>query len=172
MSVRDEQIAVYDAAGAVVGAASRARMRREGLWHAATAVLVRSQDGRSVYVHRRTDSKEVYPGMYDCWAGGVVAAGEDPDAAARRELAEELGVTGSAVRWRFRTVHELATVRFHAFVYETRWSGSIVHQPDEVADGGWMPLDELRAKLGDPGFSFVPDGRQFIEEWFSRRLGD
>jgi len=45
-------------------------------------------------MHRRTDTKDVYPGRYDVWAGGCVAAGEDPVDAAHRELAEELGVTG------------------------------------------------------------------------------
>ncbi|MCI2418460.1 NUDIX domain-containing protein [Saccharopolyspora sp. K220] len=143
-------------------------MRAEGLWHAASSVLVLSPDGSEVYVHRRTDTKDIYPGMHDCWAGGVVAAGEDPDVTARRELAEELGVREVPVRFLFRTVHELGSVRFHGYLYETRWGGSIVHQPEEVAEGWWMPLSELRERLSDPHWPFVPDGRQFIEEWFAR----
>jgi hypothetical protein len=71
-------VARYDSSGAVVGAAPRSVMRAEGLWHAATLVLVRSGDGRCVYVHERTSTKDVYPGLRDCWAGGVVSAGETP----------------------------------------------------------------------------------------------
>ncbi|GAA0514424.1 NUDIX hydrolase [Saccharopolyspora subtropica] len=168
MNASGELVAVYDAAGRVVGSATRQRMRAEGLWHAAASVLVLSPDGTEVYVHRRTDSKDVYPGMHDCWAGGVVAAGEDPDATARRELAEELGVRGVPVRFVFRTVHELGSVRFHGFLYEARWDGPIVHQPDEVAEGWWMPLPELRERLRDPSWPFVPDARQFVQEWFAR----
>lgn len=159
-------MAVYDTLGNVVGSAPRTRMRREGLWHAATSVLVRSTDGHSVYVHRRTDTKDVHPGLHDCWAGGVILAGEAPDEAANRELVEELGVD-AAPRFLFRTVHREETVRFHAFLYEVFWDGPIVHQPEEVADGWWISVTELRARLDDPAWPFVPDGRQFFEEWLA-----
>ncbi|RCW40462.1 isopentenyldiphosphate isomerase [Halopolyspora algeriensis] len=164
----EEQVAVYDASGRVTGSATRARMRHEGLWHAATSVLVRSPDGQSVYVHRRTSTKDVYPGLYDCWAGGVVAAGEAPERTARRELAEELGID-AAPRFLFRTVHQRASVRFHAFLHEVSWDGPIVHQPEEVAEGWWASLPELHALLDDPDRPFVPDGRQFLEEWLASR---
>ncbi|MEV0083498.1 NUDIX domain-containing protein [Saccharopolyspora sp. NPDC050642] len=168
MSAGEESVAVYDAAGSVVGSATRRRMRAEGLWHAASAVLLLSPDRNSIYVHRRTDTKDVYPGMHDCAAGGVVAAGEDPDVTAVRELAEELGVRDVPVRYLFRSTYEQGTVRYHGFLYEALWDGPIVHQPEEVAEGWWMPLGELRERLNDPGWPFVPDGRQFAEEWFAR----
>ncbi|MBB5152622.1 NUDIX hydrolase [Saccharopolyspora phatthalungensis] len=167
MSAGDESVAIYDAAGRVVGSATRRRMRAEGLWHAVGEVLVLSPDRKEVYVHRRTDSKDIYPGMHDCWAGGVIAAGEDPEVTARRELAEELGVRGAPVRFLFQTVHQSGSVRFHGFLYETQWDGPIVHQAEEIAEGWWMPLAELRARLRDPQWPFVPDGRQFIKEWFA-----
>ncbi|GAA2807174.1 NUDIX domain-containing protein [Saccharopolyspora taberi] len=167
MSAQNELVALYDEAGRVVGSATRRRMRAEGLWHAAGEVLVLSPDRASVYVHRRTWTKDVFPGMHDCWAGGVVAAGEQPERTAEREVAEELGVTARPVPL-FRTVHDLGSVRFHAFLHEVLWDGPIVHQPEEVAEGWWMPLAELRERLSDPRWPFVPDGRQFIEEWFAR----
>ncbi|MER6797664.1 NUDIX hydrolase, partial [Amycolatopsis mediterranei] len=68
----DELVALYDQAGSVVGTTRRARLRREGLWHAAGVVLVRSGDGSAVYVHLRTPGKDVFPSTWDCWAGGVV----------------------------------------------------------------------------------------------------
>jgi 8-oxo-dGTP pyrophosphatase MutT (NUDIX family) len=161
-----ELVAVYDADGRAVGAATRRQMRRYGHWHAAASTLVRSSNGGSVYLHRRTDTKDVYPGMHDCWAGGVVAAGEHPDDAAVRELAEELGIRGPQPRALFRSIYDHDTVRYHAFLYETFWDGPIIHQPEEVAAGWWMTLTELRERLADPGWPFVPDGRQFLEEWF------
>lgn len=164
----DELVAIYDEHARVVGSATRADMRARGLWHAAGVVLVRSGDGRSVYVHRRTPTKDVYPGAIDCWAGGVVGAGESPDACARRELAEELGVRGVVPRRLFVWTFEEGDVRCHNFTYEVRWDGPVVHQPEEVADGWWVPLRRLRAWIDADDGTFVPDGRRGALEWFRR----
>ncbi|WP_239575327.1 NUDIX hydrolase [Actinokineospora baliensis] len=161
-----EMVAHYDADGSVVGAVPRSRMRAEGLWHACTSVLVRSGD--RVYVHRRTDTKDVFPGAHDCWAGGVVAAGEPVDECAVRELAEELGVTGVPLTPLFTLRLEVAGVREHLHAYETHWDGPITHQPSEVADGWWMTIDDLRTRLADPTWPFVPDGRLAALEWLKR----
>ena len=162
-----ELVARYDPSGAVVGAVPRSVMRAGGLWHAATLVLVRSPDGQRVYVHKRTQTKDVYPDMHDCWAGGVVTAGETPSEGAVRELAEELGISGvePAPLFSFRYVRP--PVRYHAYAYEVRWDGPISHQPEEIATGWWMDLAELKKKLADPDWPFVPDGRVAIEKWFA-----
>jgi 8-oxo-dGTP pyrophosphatase MutT (NUDIX family) len=164
----DEVVALYDAAGAVVGSASRAVMRAEGLWHASGVVLVRSGDGESAYVHLRTPDKDVYPGTWDCWAGGVVAAGESPAECARRELAEELGITGVEPAPLFTLAYRDGSIRCHNFAFEVRWDGPIIHQPEEIADGRWLPLAELRNWADDPDSPFIPDGREGIREWFRR----
>ncbi|SFS70043.1 Isopentenyldiphosphate isomerase [Saccharopolyspora flava] len=143
-------------------------MREKGLWHAATAVLLLSGDGEHVYAHRRTDTKDVYPGLHDCTAGGVVAAGEDPFDGARRELAEELGVDAEP-EFLFREVFERDTVRYHGFVFQARWDGPVVHQPEEVAEGWWMPVSELSERLSDPQQPWVPDGRAFALRWLRER---
>ena len=160
----DELLALYDPgddSGRVTGSAPRRRVRAENLPHAATAVLVRRPDG-AVYVHRRTDTKDVFPGMHDAFAGGCVAAGEDPLEAARRELAEELGISGVELSPRFRRWYRDERTHYLAFGFETVWDGPVVHQPEEVAEGGWMPWEELLSRLSDPTWSFVPDGRAGI----------
>ncbi|MGI8695317.1 MAG: NUDIX hydrolase, partial [Mycobacteriales bacterium] len=71
-------VALYDPAdpdGRVLGRAPRSDVRAGNLPHAGTGVLVRDSAGR-VYVHRRADTKDVFPGLHDCFAGGVVGAGE------------------------------------------------------------------------------------------------
>src|SRR3954454_20576971 len=93
----EEPVAVYDAAGSVVGVAPRGVVYRDGLWHGATGVLVRSTDGDRVYLHRRSPDKLIFPGMYDCWAGGVIGPGGAPAAGGRRGLA---GGAGRASRRR------------------------------------------------------------------------
>ncbi|MFD7658603.1 NUDIX hydrolase [Actinosynnema sp. NPDC059797] len=162
----EERVLVVDPEGNPVGSATRARMRAEGLWHACAAIVVRSLDGERLYVHRRTDTKDVYPGLYDPTCGGVVAAGETPDECAARELAEELGVTATPA-FRFRAPFVEGTIRYVAHVYEARTDGPFTHQPEEVAWGGWVGVDEVRALAEDPDWPVVPDGRALIREWFT-----
>ncbi len=166
----DELVALYDQAGSVVGTTTRSRVRDEGLWHAAGVVLVRSGDGRAVYVHLRTAVKDVFPSTWDCWAGGVVAAGETPAECARRELAEELGVHGVEPVPLFTKVYDDGRNRCHNFAFEVRWDGPIRHQAEEIVEGRWIPLEDLRAWVDDPApeLPFIPDGREGVQEWFRR----
>ena len=164
-----EPVAVYDAAGAVVGSARRDEVYARSLWHAVGGVLLRSVDGEQVYVHRRTATKLVMPGLHDCWAGGVVGPGETPAATAVRELAEELGVTGVPLTPLFTLVYDEGEggLRSHLHAFEARYDGPVRHQPEEIADGGWMPVTTLRERLRDPAWPFVPDGRLLVERWFA-----
>lgn len=85
-----ELVEEIDEGGEVVGVVTRAEMRARRLRHRCVFLLVVA-DGR-ILVHRRADDKDVWPGRWDVAAGGVVTAGETWDDAARRELAEELGI--------------------------------------------------------------------------------
>ncbi|WP_428832438.1 MULTISPECIES: NUDIX domain-containing protein [Amycolatopsis] len=179
-------VAVYDERGGVAGSATRAEMRARGLRHAAGEVLVRSGDGGSVYVHRRSPDKDVFGGLWDCWAGGVVAAGETPRECAFRELAEELGVRDVPLTPLFTHVFEQPPHRCHNFSppasppppstdtlraahpIPARWDGPVTHQPEEIVEGHWLPLPELREWALDPESPLIPDGRQGILEWFRR----
>jgi 8-oxo-dGTP pyrophosphatase MutT (NUDIX family) len=162
----DELVALYDADGAAVGTVARSVAYRDGLWHASTAVLVRTTDGERVYLHRRSPEKMIFPGLYDCWAGGVLGPGETPDDAAARELAEELGIEGVPLHPLGRYRYDDGRYRYHVHGYEVRWDGPVRHQPEEVVWGGWVTLDELHALLADPQrWPFVPDGRALVAHW-------
>ncbi|CAN5673146.1 NUDIX domain-containing protein [soil metagenome] len=169
--VSDETVAVYDAAGTVVGVAPRSQVYADGLWHASAGVLVRSGDGR-IYVHRRTTTKAVFAGMHDCLAGGVVDPGETPVQTAVRELGEELGITGmtpeplASAAWDGEWAGRPMRCHLFAFgiVYDILRDGPIRHQPEEIAAGWWWTDDELVQALADPDWPFVPDTRVLIPE--------
>jgi isopentenyldiphosphate isomerase len=154
-----------DPDGRVVGTTTRAAVRAGNLPHAATGVLLRDDAGR-VFVHRRTTTKDVYPGCHDCLAGGVLAAGEDPAAGAARELAEELGVRDVALRPVLRRWYRDDDTHYLAHVYEARWDGRpLVLQPSEVDAGEWMTVRQLESALADPSWPFVPDTRHLLTRW-------
>ena len=92
----EEQVEVVDADGCVTGVVTRAEMRAARLRHRSVFVAVFSHDG-DLLVHRRSDAKDLWPGWWDLAVGGVVAAGEDWDDAARRELSEEIGAHGAVI---------------------------------------------------------------------------
>jgi isopentenyldiphosphate isomerase len=158
----EEQVAIIDDSGAVVGSAPRSVMRRDNLRHLVVAVLVRDSRGR-IYVHRRTETKDVFPGLHDCFAAGCLQAGEEVEEAARREVAEELGVVGAPLSPLFVMRYDDDATRHLCHAFVATYDGPITHQADEVAWGAWMTPDELRAHLADPTWPFVPDGRVLIE---------
>jgi isopentenyldiphosphate isomerase len=165
----EEQLAVLDEAGRVIGTAARSVVRRDNLWHLVVAALVRDPGGR-IYVHLRTPTKDIFPGMYDCWVAGCVAAGESPEAAIVRELAEELGIRDTPVRRLFTRRYADHLTRQIGVAYETTYDGPIVHQREEIDWGGWMDLDGLRQQMSVEGWA-TPDGKALFDEWLRQRGG-
>lgn len=151
-----EAVDLYSPGGQVIGVAPRSEVRRRNLWHGATGVVVRDPAGR-IYVHRRSATKDVYPGRFDFTAGGVLQAGEEPTASAVRELAEELGVTGvELVPLGTGTYADDAT-SYVAFLYQCTYDGPITHADGEVAWGDWLTVEELKTWIADPARDFMPD---------------
>lgn len=155
----DEPVDVVDERDRVIATVPRAEMRRRRLLHRCTYVLVRRGDGR-IHVHRRTPTKDAYPGAWDMLPGGVVAAGETNDVAAARELQEELGVT--AVPERLLT-HRYSGPDGEAWcaVYRVAWDGPIVEQPEEVERSEWLTSAELDAALAER--EFCADSREIYD---------
>lgn len=148
----------------------RSVVRAHNLLHRATGVVVRDSAGR-LLVHRRTDTKDVYPGRWDCSAGGVVLAGEDPVDAAVRELAEEVGVSGVALVPLGRRRYEDEVTRYDAWLFETTYDGPVRPQAEEVDWLGWLTPAEVAELLADPLRPFVPDARALLAPWWPHLLG-
>lgn len=154
-----ELVDVVDDDDHVIATVTRAQMRAGRLQHRAVSIAVLATDGR-LLVHRRADTKDVWPGMWDIAAGGVVAAGEDYDTAARRELAEELGIEAHML------VH-LGTGRYVddavAMIgrgYLTVHDGPFTFTDGEIAEVRWVDRAALQALLATE--SFVPDNVELL----------
>ncbi len=168
--VDEEVVALYDDGGRPDGVAPRSVMRAQNLRHAASGIVVRDPYGR-VYVHRRTPTKDLYPAYWDFTAGGVVLADEDPFDGARRELAEELGVT-SELESLGESDYADDHTTYHAFRYVTTWDGPITPQPEEVAYGAWLSIERLLERMADSEVSFMPDARALFGHWLHERAAD
>lgn len=138
----------------VVATVTRAQLRAENLHHRGVSIAVVGSDGR-LLVHRRALDKDVWPGMWDLAAGGVVAAGETYEDAARRELAEELAVL--AENWELlgegTFIDDKVSMIGRGFLVVH--DGPFHFTDGEIAEVRWVDRDELDELLATE--SFVPD---------------
>jgi isopentenyldiphosphate isomerase len=160
----EEWVDLVDEDDRVTGRVTRKQMRAQNLLHRVAAVLCFDPSGR-IYVHRRTDSKDVYPGLYDMFCAGAVTAGESYDETALREIGEELGIVGPTPSFMFKFRYADAFSRSHTAVYRVTWAGPIRHQASEVAWGTFCTLDEIVENK--PGWRFVPDGFAAFERFLA-----
>ncbi len=162
----DEVADLVDEADRVIGQAPRREIRTKNLLHRGVGIFCRNPAGE-IYVHRRTDTKDVFPGLYDMSVGGMVASGETYADAARREIAEELGIIGPDPRFLFKHRYRGDANNAWISVYEVDWDGAIRHQEEEIAWGGYLSLEALVAKLEE--WPFVPDGLEIFARYRNER---
>jgi isopentenyldiphosphate isomerase len=159
-----ELVDVVDDQGRTVATVTRREMRQRRLPHRCVYVLVFSSRDE-LFLHLRTATKDVYPGRWDVAVGGVLAAGESFDEAARREAAEELGVEVWP-RPLFPCRFEDAVNVIHGMVYRVSHDGPFRLQPEEVVRGEFLPLDQLPGRTArEP---FCPDGLAVLAEYQKR----
>lgn len=145
----------------VVGQAPRAEVHARGLRHRAVHVLVFNAAG-AVFLQQRSLRKDLAPGLWDSSCSGHLDAGEDYDAAALRELGEELGLRlpSPPVRW-FRILACAATAQEFVWVYRLTAEGPFVLHPEEIERGTWVQPDELwrwqarEPRVFSPAFKLV-----------------
>ncbi|MCK6555707.1 NUDIX domain-containing protein [Candidatus Binatia bacterium] len=160
----DELVDVLGEDGGVVGQATRSQVRRQGLLHQSVYVLVFNSRGQ-LFVHERTPTKDVYPGCWDVAVGGVVGAGEDTAAGARRELFEELGVR-TALRQLFSFRFEEDGNRVIGAVFSCTWDGPVKLQAEEIVRGEWLDLEAVVERSRRD--SFCPDSLEALGMYLAK----
>jgi len=151
----DEVVAVVDDDDRVVGHATRREVRERNLRHRSVYILV-FNSADQLFIHRRTTTKDIYPGYWDVAVGGVLQAAEEYEPAARRELEEELGVAGIPLRPLFRLRYEDAENRVWGAVYRCTFDGPLRLQVTEIERGEWLHLPAVLARTQSE--RFCPDG--------------
>ena len=92
----EELFDIYDENGNHIGTAPRRLCHGDPslLHHTAHVVVIHPETG-DILLQKRTLTKDIQPGKWDTAVGGHLALGEDYETGARRELAEELGISGN-----------------------------------------------------------------------------
>ena len=143
----DEYFDIVNACDEVVGRALRRDVHAQKLWHRAVHILVFDSAGR-VFVQKRSMLKDMSPGLWDSSCAGHVDSGEDYDAAAVRELGEELGIRATAPpeRWLKLSPREETGWEF-CWIYRLKHDGPFVLHPEEIETGEWVAPAELDRRI-------------------------
>lgn len=147
----EEMLEVVDQSGKVLRLAKRSAVHSDpSMIHRVVHVLVFDKLGR-LLLQKRSQSKDVAPGKWDTSVGGHVSPGEDIEDAARREMEEELGISGCTLtflyRYLFSGTRETELVHTFSCVH----SGPFHYNKDEIEALEFRPLNEIKNNLGSGG---------------------
>lgn len=138
----EETFDVVDFRDEVVRQETRSDVHRLGLLHRAIHVFVFNSAGQ-LYLQRRSMLKDSAPGKWVSSCSGHVDAGETYDAAAVRELSEEIGLRGVELELLFKADPCEQTGREFVQVYRGESDGPFTLDPSEISEGKWVNMDEL-----------------------------
>lgn len=164
-----EQLILVDADDRQVGTAEKLDAHRRGLLHRAFSIIIWDSKGRQL-LQKRAAAKYHSGGLWTNSCCGHPRSGETTDAAARRRLDEEMGLT-CPLEW-------LGIVRYQAafdnglsehevvHVFRGCHDGPVAPDPAEAESYQWLYLEDIRDEIAAAPDRFSVWFRQYIaEEW-------
>ncbi|MBA3273795.1 MAG: ribosomal RNA small subunit methyltransferase A [Chthoniobacterales bacterium] len=155
-----ERFAVVDTEDHIIGDAPRGEVHANNLLHRAVHILLFNNSGE-LFLQKRSRLKDRHPGVWDSSAAGHVDAGEEYDAAAERELQEELGVATALHRVVKLPASERTGSEF-IWLYQGRHEGPFQLARSEIETGAFFPPKIVTAWLAARPTDFAPG---FAECW-------
>lgn len=152
-----EILDVVDEKDEVIGTATRKECHAQKLRHRGIQIFIINEE-EDFFIQKRSEKKDVFPGLYEGGVTGHVLSGETYKQAAVRELKEELGIDVHENDLRemfkfkmlFENEHELVT----AFILD--YDGTIKVDEKEVVSGEFISLDELKKRIKNNEKEFTP----------------
>ena len=169
MDNQQEIFPIVDESGTVTGAATRGECHSGSrLLHPVVHLHVFDSKG-AVYLQRRPDWKDIQPGKWDTAVGGHIDYGETPEEALRREVREELGITGFTPAFVDKYVFESKRERELVYVHRTTYDGEICPSPEELDGGRFWTMQEIREAMGKG--VLTPNFESEFKRCFGKELG-
>jgi 16S rRNA (adenine1518-N6/adenine1519-N6)-dimethyltransferase len=150
----EEIFDVVDENDQVIGQAPRSTVHARKLLHRAVHIFVFDSRGE-LLLQKRSAKKDEYPLSYTSSASGHLSAGETYEAAAPRELKEELGLAGK-LEWLAKFAAGPQTSQEHTVLYRTTSEATPRIDPEEIDAVTFHPLAEIAAMISREPQTFSP----------------
>ncbi len=163
----EEIFDVVDADDRVIGRAPRSEVHAKQLLHRAVSIFVFNTRGQ-LLVHKRSATKDEFPGCFTSSASGHVSSGENYDDCAPRELREELGLVAELERMaKFPAGPE--TAREHTVLYRTVTDEPPCIDPCEIENAEYYDLEQLDRLVQNEPALFTPPFRT-LYAWYRANI--
>jgi isopentenyldiphosphate isomerase len=151
--MQEEMFDVVDDADNVIGKAPRSECHEKGWIHRSVMFFVFDAKGR-VFVTKRTQNKDFFPGFYSIVLGGHVHSEEDYEEAVVREIKEEIGIDAKPYfigSFKKRIPEEKENVKVFGVVAKDK----IKLNEDELESGEFLTFNRLEKRI--EGEKFLPE---------------
>lgn len=165
----EEIFPLVDENGSVVGQATRSDCHNGSmLLHPVIHIHIFNSKGE-LFLQKRSYKKDVQPNKWDSSVAGHIDLGETPVIAALREAKEELNLLLPDMHYIDKYIIETSTERELSYIYFTTTDLEPSINMDEVSDGRYWTLDEIKDNLGKDIFTpnFESDFTLYLKDGFS-----
>lgn len=141
-------IQIVDEQDKPIGQADMFSARKKGLIHRIVRIMIEDDKGM-ILLQKRSDSVATYPNCWDHSAAGHVDAGESYMEAAKRELAEEIGIKNvelkEIARYYTQNKTKKGSIRRFNAVYKGLFNATPTDiEPSEVTEVKWFTLQQIK----------------------------
>lgn len=145
-----EMLPLVDEEGNIIGKAKRGdcHFNPTGkLLHPVVHLHVFNKKGE-LFLQHRALTKKVQPGKWDTAVGGHISFGENLELSLKREAKEEIGLEDFSPRLFQKYIWETEVEKELVFMFVCETSENLKVNPDEVSEGKFWRLNEIRQNLG------------------------
>ena len=106
-----------------------------------------------LFLQKRAKTKDIHPGKWDTSVGGHISPGETPNEALMREAGEEIGLNNLVPVFLGKYIWESPRERELVNSYSSISDKFPVINKDEIDEGRFWELKEIRENLGNDVFT-------------------
>ena len=163
-----EYFDVFDADGNYLGKRLRSECHgNPALIHRSVHIVVFDSSKKKVLLQKRSLAKDIQPGKWDTAVGGHVDAGETVEAAAQRELREELGIDGK-LEFFFTSEIRNEIESENVTVFKLLCDGPFDFSREEIDEIRFWDLEEFADIAGQGRKDFTPNLQLELAEVYQR----